>query len=259
MADWSYTSPELKDIKKCLALRDFEKASEQIKTVYLGDSFKELAKLHFGKEEALCNTFLKWSEYIEFKFVNSDYKEEWGEGGARGNVYTLYGDFFIAFVSNNEDIFSMLIHEYLHHVLDRILWNKITNAKNFFTVKERNFMEDMYVNAWIANISKEIAEKWQLFLVNHDMFHGLIFSEQEEKYNSLLTEKPLPCNIPLEHLYQNLREENVNLLEPRHFAYFTSHWSSILSEEKDIKQMINSLQINKEEWSHEVCTPCQEE
>lgn len=261
MADWSYASEDLREIKKELALSNFSKASDLIHLIFMKDNFVYLAEQNFIDPQ-LCVNFLKWCNCVRVEFVPPDYKEEWGEGGARGSTYTLYGDFFTAFVSDYEDILAFMLHEYLHHVCDRILWNQVSKTglgtKDNFTIKERSFIEDMYINAWIEKDFHGVSEKWQSFLSNHDMFHGLIFDEEEKCWNSLLTSDPLPCDNDLNHLYEHLRSKGTNHIELANFLLHLGVWSTAL-EDKDIKHMINNLQINNEEWNHETCTPCQTE
>lgn len=255
MADWSYASEELREIKKQLSLYEFDNANKLIKDIYNSEAFIKLSTEVFAEHTALRENFTKWCEFINFEFIDINNDDKVEDEGARGNITTLYGDFFTAFVNDNEDILSMMMHEYFHHVLDRILWNKITNVKEQFTLAERDFIEDMYINAWLYNISKPIADKWQKILVNYDLFHGFFYSEEEKKYNSLLTDNPMECNICVNSLYENLREENIDLLEPRHFAYFVSYWNTLLQEEESIKTIINNL--TKEETGEEVYTSCQ--
>jgi hypothetical protein len=235
MADWSYACEDLRDIKKNLALNKYNISSAIIKNMYTGDEFAYLAEQNF-KDPQLCENFLKWVNYIDVEFVPPEYKEEWSEDAARGSIYTLYADFFTAFVSDLDDIVAFMLHEYFHHVCDRILWNKTLYPKSIFTIKEKNFMEDMYVNAWIEKDFPGLTEKWQNFLSNNDMFHGLIFDDEEKNWNSLLTSTPLPCHNTLNQLYDYLREDNRNLLKPDTFTYFVREWSRVMKRARRARQ-----------------------
>lgn len=258
MADWSYASEELRDTKKFLALGNYALAACKIKDIYNSDDFKYLAEQNF-KDEILCKNFINWCACITIKFVSADYKEEWGEGGARGNIYTLYSDFFVAFVSDMEDILGFMVHEYMHHICDRIFWGQAQDVKDSFTIKERNFIEDMYVNAWLEKELPHVSDKWQSFLSNHDMFHGLVFNDEEISWNSLLTSNLIPCHNTLTKLYGDLREDTRNFMSVVDFLAYATSWNSILNNEEKTESMINNLQINNEEWNHEACTPCEAE
>jgi len=258
MADWSYANENLRDIKKYLSLGKKYIPSHIMKEILKSESFIYLSEQNF-KDEVLCRNFINWCECITIEFVDADYKEEWGEGGARGNVLTLYSDFFIAFVSDYEDILSFMVHEYMHHICDRIFFGQAEEVKESLTIKERNFVEDMYINAWIEKELPYISDKWQSFLSNHDMFHGLVFSDDEESWNSLLTSNLIPCHNDLTKLYGDLRKDTRNFMSVVDFLAYATSWISILSNEKKTKDMINNLQINNEEWSHETCTPCEAE
>lgn len=214
------------------------------------DEFKRLAREHI-KDKYLAENFIEWCNCIELKLVDGDYKEEWGEGGARGNVYTIYKDFYDKQVNSVLCEVAFMLHEYYHHVLDRVLWNKITTSKSFFTIKERNFIEDMYINAWLRSETPEVSSEWEQFLIAHDDFHKLNFTKEEKPWNSLLTSRMVPCHNSLTLLYERIHENDHEFLDPRRFAYFASMWRSILKEDSKVKKMLNTMQINKEEWSYE--------
>ena len=258
MADWSYASEELRDIKKYIALQKYTLAAVLTKNIYISQSFADLSREKI-KDKNIVNNFLLWLNYVEIQFVEPSYKEEWGEGGARGNKYTLYGDFFTAFVSDEEDILGFMFHEYLHHVQDRVLWTQCKFKKEELTIKERNFIEDMYANSWIRNVAPEISVKWQSFLSNHDMFHGLIFSDEEKSWNSLLTSEPEECNIGINFQYKKINCPTMSLLNDSTFGKFIGTWIGVLKKSEEIKNMLNTMQINNEEWDHEACTPCETE
>lgn len=258
MADWSYSNEDLREVKRNISLNKYKVAGMLLTNVIVSDDFMYLAEQNF-KDEILCENFIKWCDCILFDFVSADYKDEWTEGGARGNKYTLYGDFFIAYISDLEDLLGLVLHEYLHHICDRILWDKHYATKRIFTIKEKNFMEDMYINAWIDKDFPGISYKWQSILSSHDMFHGLIFTDKEIEWNSLLTSTRLLCHNDLTQLYDDLRKDNKDLSQAKSFYQFTTAWMIILNREPKTKHMINNLQINKQEWNYETCTPCEAE
>jgi len=216
------------------------------------DKFRRLARKHI-EDQKIAENFIQWTTCITLELTEPSFKEEWGEGGARGNVYTIYREFYEQYVKTTLDEVAFMLHEYYHHICDRILWNRITTSKQKFTIKERNFMEDMYVNSWLRIENPEVSSAWEKFLINHDIFHGLKFSEEENKYNSLLTSDILSCHNGLTFLYQKINNKTHEFLDPRMFAFYASYWNSTLRDDEDVKDMLNTMQINKEEWNYETC------